>query len=388
MKKSILLVAVAGVLRTLGLIIVDMISTKINPKAMSYCLFDGYAYLLSSLADHSTSTALGIAGDVCLRAVWIAGILPLLVALLPLPRLSPFRELVLGFAKRGKIMQSSSHRYTVPQNFFVHFYAVAVVWTTLLLLALWSYAYRVTPLDYSTIDSELVWGSHVLPLFQSLSTQPESRIWLSVFLLLLMEVQVLRRLYETVFVFNYSPAARMHIVGFLTGLFFYTAAPLSLCSIWVPEVFKFVANEVAEFIMKGKNQMSSIEFDWWGHLYPIVVLGWWQWIGAAVFFWGWIHQRRCHVILGSLRGRVEQAEEYVIPRGDWFEIVSSPHYLAEIVIYAGMVITSGGTNVTVWLLFGFVVANLVLAAGETHGWYLRKFHNYPRGRFAIIPRVY
>ena len=26
-----------------------------------------------------------------------------------------------------------------------------------------------------------------------------------------------------------------------------------------------------------------------------------------------------------------KVDEYVIPHGDWFEIVSSPHYLAEIV---------------------------------------------------------
>jgi len=34
---------------------------------------------------------------------------------------------------------------------------------------------------------------------------------------------------------------------------------------------------------------------------------------------------------GSLR-ESRQADEYVIPRGDWFEIVSSPHYLSEIVL--------------------------------------------------------
>ncbi|KAL0534855.1 hypothetical protein IC582_029152 [Cucumis melo] len=54
-----------------------------------------------------------------------------------------------------------------------------------------------------------------------------------------MEVQVLRRLYETIYVFNYSPSARMHIFGYLTGLFFYTAAPLSLCSNCIPEVYHF-----------------------------------------------------------------------------------------------------------------------------------------------------
>uniref|UniRef100_A0A0D3E315 3-oxo-5-alpha-steroid 4-dehydrogenase C-terminal domain-containing protein n=1 Tax=Brassica oleracea var. oleracea TaxID=109376 RepID=A0A0D3E315_BRAOL len=48
----------------------------------------------------------------------------------------------------------------------------------------------------------------------------------------------------------------------------------------------------------------------------------------------------------------------------------------------------GGTDATIWLLFGFVVWNLTLAAGETHRWYLRKFENYPANRNAIFPFVY
>ncbi|KAF9623412.1 hypothetical protein IFM89_002996 [Coptis chinensis] len=40
--------------------------------------------------------------------------------------------------------------------------------------------------------------------------------------------------------------------------------------------------------------------------------------------------------------------------GNWFEIVSCPHYLAEIVIYAGLLVASGGSDPTIWLLFGFV----------------------------------
>ncbi|KOM34962.1 hypothetical protein LR48_Vigan02g111200, partial [Vigna angularis] len=88
--------------------------------------------------------------------------------------------------------------------------------------------------------------------------------------------------------------------------------------------------------------------------------GWKHWISAAVFLWGWIHQYHCHKILGSLRHSTD-AEEYVIPHGDWFEIVSSPHYLSEI------------------------VANLSFAAVETHKWYSQKFKDYPSNRFAIIP---
>ncbi|KAF8406516.1 hypothetical protein HHK36_008605 [Tetracentron sinense] len=226
-----------------------------------------------------------------LRAAWIAGTLPILVASIPSSRLNSFHGALLGFAKRGKTMQSSSH------------------------------------------------GS------------------------------------------------------------FYTAAPLSLCINCIPEVLKFATGRVAEFIVKGRDRMQIIEFDWWEYVNPLTKLGLCQWIGAAIFIWGWIHQHRCHAILvivtlcydkllGSLREHTEQTDEYVIPHGDWFEFVSSPHYLAEIVIYAGLLVASGGSDLTIWLLFGFVVANLVFAAAETQRWYLRKFDNYPRNRRTILPFVY
>ncbi|PON36972.1 3-oxo-5-alpha-steroid 4-dehydrogenase, C-terminal [Parasponia andersonii] len=330
-----------------------------------------------------------------LRAAWIAGTLPILVATIPCSRLSSFHGLLLGFAKRGKIMQSSSKKFTLPQKFFGHFYVLAVVWTTFLLAATWIYAYRTVPMvskpfHYSTIANQLAGGSHIFSWLKSHSTPVEYRysVWRSVFLLLLMEVHVLRRLYETIYVFNYSPSARMHVLGYLTGLFFYTAAPLSLCCNCIPEVYKFVLNGVAEFIVKGKSRMPAMEIDWWEFVIPLVKLGWLQWIGAAIFFWGWIHQHHCHAILGSLRESREQVDEYVIPHGDWFKFVSSPHYLAEIVLYSGVLVASGARDVTVWLLFVFVVANLAFAAAETHRWYLRKFENYPRNRLAIIPFVY
>ena len=112
-------------------------------------------------------------------------------------------------------------KFTVPQRFFCHFYVVAVVWTTLLLFTTWMYAYRTMPLVsepflYSNIASYLTGGSQIFSSHKSRNQR--YMIWRSVFLLLLMEVQVLRRLIETIYVFNYSPSARMHIFGYLTGL--------------------------------------------------------------------------------------------------------------------------------------------------------------------------
>ncbi|KAG7975864.1 hypothetical protein I3843_06G122100 [Carya illinoinensis] len=173
-----------------------------------------------------------------LRAAWIAGTLPILIASVPSSRLCWFRDTLLGFAKRGKTLQSSSKRFTVPQRFFRHFYWVAVVWTTLLLGSTWMYANYTAqlvsevsePLLYSNIASYLTGGSHISSWSKSHSTSIKQRfmIWRSVFLLLLMEVQVLRRLVETIYVFNYSPSARMHILGYLTGLL------SSMLVLWLP----------------------------------------------------------------------------------------------------------------------------------------------------------
>ncbi|KAG9445392.1 hypothetical protein H6P81_016732 [Aristolochia fimbriata] len=306
-----------------------------------------------------------------LRASWFAGTFPIIMASIPYSHFRFLKTMLLGFAKRGKIMDPKSHKFTVPQQFFLHFYLAAAFWTTVLLACTWLYAYEAVgslaskPLDYSSVASHLMGGSNVFSFYksQTVSAQQRYQVWRTVLLLFLMEVQVLRRLYETLYVFTYSPSARMHIVGYLTGLFFYTAAPLSLSCSYVPVALHHAAHKMAFFILKGRTQTEVLEFDWSGYLKPLLVLGWFQWVGVAMFMWGWIHQHRCHAILGSLRKRSDQACEYAIPHGDWFEIVSCPHYLAEIVIYAGLLVASGGTDITLWLLFAFVVANLTFAAG-------------------------
>lgn len=52
-----------------------------------------------------------------LRLAWTAGILPILIALIPSSSLHSFRNIISGFAQRGKIMQSS---ITVSIYIYVH----------------------------------------------------------------------------------------------------------------------------------------------------------------------------------------------------------------------------------------------------------------------------
>ncbi|KVH89478.1 hypothetical protein Ccrd_008508, partial [Cynara cardunculus var. scolymus] len=115
-------------------------------------------------------------------------------------------------------------------------------------------------------------GSHAFSLHKSLSAREHAyNVWLSVFLLLLMEVQVLRRFYKTIYIFNYSLSAIMHIFGSL--------------------------NLVAEFIVKGKDRKSKPQFSIWMFVTPFLRLRLYAWLSAAIFLWGWVHQLRCHEIL-------------------------------------------------------------------------------------------
>ncbi|THG10086.1 hypothetical protein TEA_019828 [Camellia sinensis var. sinensis] len=191
------------------------------------------------------------------------------------------------FAKRGKIMQSSSQKFTVPQKFFCHFYTLAVVWTTFLLAATWFYVYKMAPLvseplQYSSSESSNTERHRHSVLLHV------TNYFVKVMLMLLFKVE---------------------FCGFLGGWYytdpssfcgissFYTAALLSLCCTFALETFVFASNRVVEFIVEGKNQIPAKEFDWRGFASPLMILRWYSWIGMAIFLWGWIHQCRCHAIL-------------------------------------------------------------------------------------------
>nr|CAB3488000.1 unnamed protein product [Digitaria exilis] len=68
---------------------------------------------------------------------------------------------------------------------------------------------------------------------------------------------------------------------------------------------------------------------------------------------------------GSLREH-KNSDEYVIPCGDWFSYVSCPHYLAEIVMYFGLLIASGGSSSSVWFLLIFVVHTKLVLFCDTN----------------------
>ena len=131
-------------------------------------------------------------------------------------------------------------------------------------------------------------------------------------------------------------------------------------------------------------------------------LRWYHCLGILLFVWASLHQHKCHKILAGLRKPQPSATEtagkipgtpdhsYGLPKGDWFYYVSSPHYLAEILIYVSLLLffVSADHCTSWWLVLGFVCSLLPLSARQVHVWYLQKFEDYPKNRKIIIPWLY
>ncbi|XP_049808717.1 polyprenol reductase isoform X3 [Schistocerca nitens] len=112
-------------------------------------------------------------------------------------------------------------------------------------------------------------------------------------------------------------------------------------------------------------------------------------IGVTMFLWACYNQYRSAIILANLRknknGQVVTTK-HSIPYGGWFELVSSPHFLAEILMYMAISIILRAAN-TWHVVFLWVLSNQVESGLLSHWWYKATFPNYPKERKAVIPYV-
>lgn len=112
---------------------------------------------------------------------------------------------------------------------------------------------------------------------------------------------------------------------------------------------------------------------------------WWRFTGGlVVFVVGMAVNVRSDYVLLGLKS---EGGGYKIPRGGWFELVSCPNYLGEILEWLGWALMTWSWAGLVFLLY--TCANLVPRAASNHKWYLDKFgEDYPRNRKAVVPFVF
>lgn len=137
---------------------------------------------------------------------------------------------------------------------------------------------------------------------------------------------------------------------------FYIVAPLSVCGESVAgDALRHLVREIGKLIVKSKVEegvmiikprstrnywdwelMTSTEFKLWEYVKPLSQVEYFQWIGPLIFLFGFIHQLRTHL--------------FGVTRPGWFRYMDHP-----IVIYFGILLASGASDVTAWFLFAFVI---------------------------------
>lgn len=247
-------------------------------------------------------------------------------------------------------------------RWFAYFYLWGLIWTVFI-----SFLALIYTAEYEYIASFLQFDVRVLAFPEPNKSSIVIRndhIPLDVALVLLViQLQLCRRTYESFFITKFG-SSRMHLSHFAFGLFFYTSlGPLALHELY------------------NGHQVTHAPIKW----SFLVHCTWMQAAGIVLFLWSSLHQFKCHTILASIRGRNER---YAIPKGDWFDYVSSPHYTAEILIYLSLFLCSGCHNLYLLLPLFSTIGLLLLSARITHSWYKKNFKDYPIERKIILHWIY
>ncbi|XP_077440659.1 polyprenal reductase [Vanacampus margaritifer] len=244
--------------------------------------------------------------------------------------------------------------FDVPKRWFWHFYATSLVWNGLLLAFSLNVALRQHLYPK--------WLTDLINVLSASSHTEQAPHVSTVLLQLLLWSHSLRRLAECLCISVFSDGV-IHLLQYVFGLAYYLLLGLTvLCS-------------------DRQTKVSG----------PLLYqLEWCHVAGMALFIAASLLQHQSMVLLAGLRtgksGRVATLA-HRMPNGGCFELVSCPHYLAELLIYISLSLVAGGLSITWWLVVLYVLFNQALAALLCHDHYIGKYPSYPAHRKALIPFV-
>lgn len=227
----------------------------------------------------------------------------------------------------------------------------------------------------------------------------------------LLILHVLRRLFECFYIHEWG-GSQMHVAGYLLGLFHYLILP-----------FVFVSVPDCDGVLSDETSTDEQHFIF----RPQAII----WVVLCLY--AQMQQYRHHQLLAKVRQRgyeqrkkravpgsaaTESIHKYHIPRGGLFQYISCPHYLAEILIYASLLLLRSTDSrsllpvecadgpslflieprrealdsLKAWKaesLLLWVTTNLSVSAWNCHLWYQNTFQDsYPHHRKALIPFVW
>ncbi|XP_076468210.1 polyprenal reductase-like isoform X2 [Babylonia areolata] len=269
-----------------------------------------------------------------------------------------WRSLLRWGKMRVGVVAGSDYFYEVPKRWFRHFYVLGTVVTSSVVVVVWGVVYGgqqwpvglaglIDWLQYPAGDTGL---TDVVPVLLTLTLEV---------------AQVVRRSYETFFVNVFSRGASMTLLHYLLGFVFYLS--IGPCVLTGTD-FRHLRAPDAIDAMDGMVYLTAV----------------------VIFLSASVVQHQSFRTLAALRmaGKDQGSKPrstYPLPSGGLFELVSCPHFLAEILIYFSFCVVFRFCNVALLSLFIFVLVNQVLAALLNHQWYCRHFPVVRETRCAVFP---
>lgn len=189
---------------------------------------------------------------------------------------------------------------------------------------------------------------------------------------LLLFVQCVRRFYETHFVQIFSATSRMNLTHYVVGYYHYFGAFVAILG----QAHGFVRQKAPLAAQSTALQWSDVGVA--------------HWLAVALFMYAWYHQFESNLILARLRQRPDGSvatQKHLVPSGGFFELVSSPHMLFEVLLYVAVYMLLPHNSSWLFVLC-WVLTNQIENAWLTHKWYLATFAEYPSDRRVIFPWLF
>ncbi|CAD7082377.1 unnamed protein product [Hermetia illucens] len=249
----------------------------------------------------------------------------------------------------------------IPKSWFKHFYVFSLIWS----IAAVALAARCYLVSLQSAPTVVLWFLDIVTGSKERQVEVDSTTCLIAVVLIFL--QCARRWYETHFIQIFSSKSKINLSHYLVGYFHYFAS-----------ITGIIAN--AEGFVRGSNARPVKITD-------LNILGI---VAVMLFLYSWLQQYLSNLTLVNLRkskdGKVV-TEDHLMPQGGWFEDVSSPHMLFEVLMYVALMLLMP-YSVTMRYAALWVLSNQVETAWLTHKWYQQTFGSkYPKRRKAIFPKI-
>ncbi|XP_075151105.1 polyprenal reductase-like [Haematobia irritans] len=250
---------------------------------------------------------------------------------------TPLPPCVMQFFRYGKFAYIAKDKsglmlkLEVPKSWFSHFYIFAMVlsWWSMCLVVHVTLFKNDLP-EYAEKLLDYVAGGQNRPVLIDSTT--------CLVAVTLICLHCSRRFYESNFVQIFSKKNKFNIAHYVFAYLHYFGAILAV-----------LAN--AEGFVKGSTP-SDIKLS---------KISWTQYFSIGLFLFCWLYQYKSNIILVNLRKDAKTGQiatdKHLLPKGGFFELVSSPHMLFEIGLYVAILIGFLFESFTWWFVVIWVVSN-------------------------------